>query len=189
MGGQSYRQCLAEIIQKHGRVGLYKGLTSGLVSSISLAQCHAFVHGGRNVHFCLICLIPGGCNVTQCEACTCISRAHPQPSKVPIVKACRAGISCADEQRRLQRPWLCVVRVRPLGLPGRKRWRVADARATRHHRRLRRHPRHGRHPAAGGHHAPHAGAKNSCSRTKLRLQSWAPCKRGRSSCAACRCLC
>ena len=35
VGGQSYRQCLAEIIQKHGHVGLYKGLTSGLVGPLS----------------------------------------------------------------------------------------------------------------------------------------------------------
>ena len=37
VGGQSYRQCWADIIQKHGHVGLYKGLASGLVGCIPCA--------------------------------------------------------------------------------------------------------------------------------------------------------
>ena len=36
VGGQSYRACLTEILQKHGHVGLYKGFTSGLVRGFYL---------------------------------------------------------------------------------------------------------------------------------------------------------
>ncbi|CAL8462209.1 g1740 [Coccomyxa elongata] len=33
LGGQSYRQCLADVLQAHGHRGLYKGFTSGVMSS------------------------------------------------------------------------------------------------------------------------------------------------------------
>ncbi len=42
LGGQSYRQCLADVLQAHGHRGLYKGFTSGVVSLPSHsanAQC------------------------------------------------------------------------------------------------------------------------------------------------------
>ena len=32
LGGQSYRQCLADVLRAHGHRGLYKGFTSGVVS-------------------------------------------------------------------------------------------------------------------------------------------------------------
>ncbi len=31
LGGQSYRECLADVLRTHGRRGLYKGFTSGVV--------------------------------------------------------------------------------------------------------------------------------------------------------------
>jgi hypothetical protein len=31
VGGHSYRQCLTEILERHGHAGLYKGFASGLV--------------------------------------------------------------------------------------------------------------------------------------------------------------
>lgn len=32
LGGQSYRQCLSDVLRAHGHRGLYKGFTSGVVS-------------------------------------------------------------------------------------------------------------------------------------------------------------
>lgn len=31
LGGQTYRDCLADVLRTHGRRGLYKGFTSGVV--------------------------------------------------------------------------------------------------------------------------------------------------------------
>lgn len=35
LGGQSYRECLSDVIRCHGHRGLYKGFTSGVVSLIN----------------------------------------------------------------------------------------------------------------------------------------------------------
>jgi len=40
VGGQSYRQCLSDIVKAHGHKGLYNGFVSGLVvCSLSLQAC------------------------------------------------------------------------------------------------------------------------------------------------------
>jgi hypothetical protein len=39
LGGQSYRECLADVLRCHGHRGLYKGFTSGVVWPPS-SQCN-----------------------------------------------------------------------------------------------------------------------------------------------------
>ena len=89
MGGQSYRQCLAEIIQKHGRVGLYKGLTSGMVGSASpgASESH-FVSDGKAV------MLSGlqHSNLQRCES-VMLHRRTPAPA-CPSAFATKEGAPC-----------------------------------------------------------------------------------------------
>ena len=50
LGGQTYRECLADVLRTHGRRGLYKGFTSGVVRPTpDRSTLHLIFQGSRSL--------------------------------------------------------------------------------------------------------------------------------------------